>query len=459
MNTTNRKRQSKQQAGELDAALRQLQELVDLTEADELQPSSAQTVYTTSVVLWLLVLQRLDRGCSMAAAVKQLLPASEDLLPANKRIEQGTLSSSTAAYSDGRRRLSLETVMWLANAVWQSLVNTTSPTWHGRRVFALDGTTLALPPEWELRESFPPATNQYGESAWPIAYLVVAHEVESGAALPPEIGAMYGENAVSETNLIHDHLRRIPDGSIVLADSSYGITRVAHAMVEADKRFVLRMKKDRFRRLQKAAVLVAQGEGWKTYEGYWKPSRRELKENPQLPADLQISVRLHKFETEQGEVIYLATDLPEGIDQIAELYGHRWSVETDLSHLKVTLDVENIRAKSPDMFRKELMTSMVAYNLTIQFRRQAAAKAKLPPRRLSFKGVWDVFRIFLLRSNYPRTADWESIYERALNMAAKEKLPNRPGRSYPREAYKRRPKSQHFQKRIPPWNQHQNNPN
>lgn len=455
MSTSKQKRQKVQ----LDAALRQLQELVDLAEADELQPSSAQTVYTTSVVLWLLVLQRLDKGCSMADAVKQLLTARGDLLPPNKRVEEKTLSGSTAAYSDGRHRLSQETVMWLTDAVWRSLVDATSPTFHGRRVFALDGTTLALPPEWELRESFPPATNQYGESAWPIAYLVVAHEVESGAALPPEIGAMYGENAVSETSLIHDHLRRIPDGSVVLADSSYGITRVAHAITQADKRFILRMKKDRFARLQKDAELIEQGEDWKTYQGFWKPSRRELKENPQLPADLQIPVRLHEFESEKGEVIYLATDLPQDIDEIAELYGCRWSVETDLSQLKVTLDVENIRAKSPAMFRKELMTSMVAYNLTIQFRRQAAARAKLPPRRLSFKGVWSVFRIFLLRQNYSRLADWEDAYQRALNLAAKEKLPNRPGRSYPREAYKRRPKSQHFQKRIPPWNHPQTNPN
>ena len=110
--------------------------------------------------------------------------------------------------------------MWLTDQVWQSLVNATSPTFDGRRVFTLDGTTLALPPEWELREAFPPATNQHGESAWPMAYLVVAHEVESGAALPPEIGAMYGAQAVSETSLIHDHLRRIMAAIAPSADST-----------------------------------------------------------------------------------------------------------------------------------------------------------------------------------------------------------------------------------------------
>ena len=50
--------------------------------------------------------------------------------------------------------------------------------------------------------------------------------------------------------------------------------------------------------------------------------------------------------------------------------------------------LENLRCRSVDMMKKELLTSVVAYNLVIQFRRQAAEVAKLPPRRVSFKEVW-----------------------------------------------------------------------
>ncbi|QDU96631.1 IS4 family transposase [Lignipirellula cremea] len=445
-------------AAEFDAVFAQLEEIVDLRQADELQPSHAQTIYTSGVVLWLLVLQRLRGGCSMAEAVKALIEQRPDIVPDNKRIEEATLSSSTAAYSRGRSRLSLETVMWLCNAVWRSLVDNAPPTFGGRRVFALDGTTISLGPEWELYDVFPPASNQYGESAWPMAYLVVAHEVESGAALPPEIGAMYGDQAVSETSLIHDHLQRIPADSVILVDTAYGITRVAYEFHTANQRFVVRMKKDRFRRLQKDAELIEQGEDWKTYRGQWTPSRRELRDNPQLPEDFSLPIRLHVFESVHGETIYLATDLTDELDVIADLYSQRWRVETDLSQIKVTLDIENILAKSPEMFRKELMASIVAYNLTIQFRKQAAEQANVPPRRLSFTGVWDVFRIFLLQKTFPDAGAWRTAYARALKYAAREKLPNRPGRSYSRESYKRRSKSSHFKKRSPPWNQPENEP-
>ena len=115
----------------------------------------------------------------------------------------------------------------------------------------------------------------------------------------------------------------------------------------------------------------------------------------------------------------------------------------------MVLNAENIRAKSVEMFHKELLTSLVAYNLVTQFRRQAAALIGQPPRRLSFKRNWTTFRIFLLQHMYTDASQWREKFRIALEIATKDKLPNRPGRSYPREAYPRRPKSSQFQKRKP----------
>ena len=121
-------------------------------------------------------------------------------------------------------------------------------------------------------------------------------------------------------------------------------------------------------------------------------------------------------------------------------------MEHDIRDVKVTLDTENIRAKSVDMLHKELLTSMVAYNLVVQFRRQAAKLAGLPPRRLSFTGVWNTFESFLLTQPPCSAAEWTERYEEALTIASRDKLPNRPGRSYPRRAHPRRPKSTKFMK-------------
>jgi hypothetical protein len=74
-----------------------------------------------------------------------------------------------------------------------------------------------------LKTAFPPASNQHGPGVWPIAHLVVAHELESGCALPPQLGAKFGPGAQSETELAQALLPRLPAAFIVIADRNFGI--------------------------------------------------------------------------------------------------------------------------------------------------------------------------------------------------------------------------------------------
>ena len=99
------------------------------------------------------------------------------------------------------------------------------------------------------------------------------------------------------------------------------------------------------------------------------------------------------------------------------------------------------------MVKKELMTSVIAFNLIMQFRRQAAKLARVTPRRLSFKGVWLSFRDRLLLKEPENLSAWQELYAAALISAGKRKHPNRSKpRSYPRRAHPRRPKSTKFMK-------------
>jgi len=184
---------------QFDVAFERLTQLVDLQHADRLHPVRSNAVYISSVVLWMLVYQRMSPDATLEAAVKNLIDSRPDFLPDNKRVSAGTLSSNTSTYSQARSRMPLSVAEWFAGQVSSSLIDATQPTFGQRRVFLFDGTTITLAPEEELQQAFPPASNQYGEGVWPVALLVVAHELASGAALLPEIGAMYGPDAVSET--------------------------------------------------------------------------------------------------------------------------------------------------------------------------------------------------------------------------------------------------------------------
>ena len=159
-----------------------------------------------------------------------------------------------------------------------------------------------------------------------------------------------------------------------------------------------------------------------------------------------MNVLLHEVPLDNRETLYLVTTLDVRSEQAGEFYQSRYDVEHDIRDVKVTLDTENIRAKSVSMVKKELLTSIVAYNLVVQFRRQAAELAGVPPRRLSFTGVWNTFESFLLHQPPCNAETWKKRYDKALQVASRDRLPNRPGRSYARRAHPRRPKSTKFMK-------------
>jgi hypothetical protein len=435
---------------DFDRAFEQLRQLVDFDQVDEMFPVAANGIYTTALVLWMLVYQRMSEDSSLEAAIKKMLETRPEFLRQNKRLEEGTLSTSTGAYSRARTRMPLEAANWLAEGVSQALIEASPPSYRGRRLFITDGTTITLAPEEALQRQFPPASNQFGEGVWPVVLVVVTHELASGAALIPEIGAMYGPHAVSETALVRRGFEQLPADGVVMTDSGFGIFRVAHEARQSGHLFLLRLTKTRFEALRTKATLLCEGDHWKSYSHTWSPSTKERKNHPELPADARLQVRLHEIVTNDEWTLYLATDLMDEEDTalaLAGVYGHRYDVEIDIRNLKVVLNTETIRARSVEMFQKELLMSVVAYNLTTQFRRQAAELAGLPPRRLSFKRTWTTFSTFLLSAMYTDARSWRERYRLALHYAMHDKLPNRPGRSYEREAYSRRPKSTQFKKR------------
>ena len=205
----------------------------------------------------------------------------------------------------------------------------------------------------------------------------------------------------------------------------------------------------RNKRITGKTLSKASGQNWTTYSHTWRPSVKERQTPPDLPPDAVIEVRLHEIRIHDTLTLFLVTSLPHPAEELSELYRHRGDVEVDLRNLKVVLNTERIEARSVEMFHKELLTSLVAYNLVTQFRRQAAALIAEPPRRMSFKSTWTTFNIFRWSSQAKDASGWRAKYRPALLIATQDKLPNRPGRSFEREAYARRPKSTQFKKRKP----------
>jgi hypothetical protein len=415
---------------------------------DQLESPTAR-VYTQAPTLWLLVLQRLGGGLTLNEAVKDLIENHSDILPQNRRVTEGKLSENNSAYNRARQRLPLDVIEQFSHRICDHLARRAPPAFDGHRVFILDGTTITLPPTPALKRAFPPASNQHGESVWPVAMLMVAHEMQTGCALVPQVDPMYGPNNSSESRQAGQIIKRLPKGSLVLADSGFGIFSVAFACCNQGQEFLLRLTKQRYKSHVKKATLVDEGEGHRTHHFVWKPSTKERQNHSDLPTDAVIEVFIHQIDLDNGQTLELITNVQADGPSVGELYRRRYDVEFDIRDLKVTMDTENIRAKSVDTMMKELLGSVIAYNLVMQLRKQAAKLIQVAPRRLSFSGVWRTFQYNLLRKDFDTLEQWNLEYHRALVSASGHKLPERKtARSYPRLAHPRRQKSTKYQRSL-----------
>ena len=192
-------------------------------------------------------------------------------------------------------------------------------------------------------------------------------------------------------------MAKLPEKSLVMTDSGFGIFGVAH---EAPLHDATHGSQKRF----------ARRPPWFLKAHTTRRTRKWVR-RPVILLSTSLEV------THPALTLYLVThaDTLAGLFKFPGRFGN----------LKVVMDTENIRAKSVDMFTKELFTSVVAYNLVGQFRRQAAEINKM-----SFK------------KTRPSRRFCSVIYIRreAYQPLIKDKLPNRPGRTAKREAYKKRPK-------------------
>ena len=433
---------------ELESALARFRSLLDRPEINSLQEHPPTTIYTPWVVVWLMVYQRLHGNASLSDAVTELFRIKEHL-PPNRRITEETLSTDTGAYSRARSRLYPEVAEAVSDHVFQTLMEGSSPSWEGRRVFLFDGTTSALASVDRLRQEFPPATNQHRASPWPILHWAVAHELSSACALRPEIGAKYGPAAVSEVTLAIRLLTRLPPGSVIMADRNFGVFAFFRAAQAVGHDVVTRLTKARFQALRRSARPIEPGR----WELSWKPSAADRRKHPELSADDYVNVELHEVEvvTSDGEslTLHIATTLLTGGQKLAQLYGLRFNVETDIRNVKVVLRMDELRGQSRYMLRKELALGTVAYNLVIQIRRLAAQQAGVPPRRLSFSGSWSLVKIILLDPVKWTTDAFLQNFRFVLRGCAQRKVPNRPGRKYPRQVLRR---SQKYPYRARPPN-------
>jgi putative transposase len=393
-------------------------------------------VYSVRVVLWLMMLQRLHAGATLSTAVQLLIQgAAAPLLERCHRVQRGKVSSRTGAYCQARQKLPKLLCREVSQQIFERLMQVLGEDPGAPRVFVLDGSSLELEHSTELVRSYPPATNQFGRSHWPVLRIVVAHELETGLAVAPCWGPMYGAQAVSEQELADKLMGQVPETSTILADRNFGVFWMAYMAQQRGLRVLLRLTEERARKLVPA--ISQPGE----YAVVWHASRFDGGKTRSFPSDCSVSGRLIAARIGRGKSqqwLYLFTTLDLPWQENVEFYRRRADIETDLRALKRTVNLHHIHAKSQDMLEKELLIAMSAYNFVRAVMCMAARHSGRKTRQISFSGVLTVVNCAWSKLVAAADDSDPDAFLRVVELASQCTLPKRTKpRSYPRERWRR----------------------
>jgi hypothetical protein len=391
-------------------------------------------VFSPLVTLWVFLGQVLSADQSCRAAVARLVA---------HRVAHGQrpCSARTGAYCRARRRLPEAFVSAAACSVGRGLDARGDPRWRwkGRRVYLFDGTMVTMPDTPANQAAYPQVYNQGPGVGFPIARLGALISLACGAVV--NLGfCRYAGKGQGEVSLLRRLWDALAPGDVLLGDRLMSGWVGMHLLKERGVDTVSRLSAHRradFRkgtRLGKDDHLVI----WKKPTSIRSVDRRTYNTLPDA-----ITVREARFRVEQPgfrtrSVVVVTTLLdPKQAtrEELAELYRARWNNELDLRSLKSTMQMGELRCKTPEAVRKEVWAHVLAYNLIRTVMAQAAARHEIPPRSISFKGAMqtvEAFRPLLEQRPARDAAGRRGLYDELLGAIATHRVADRPDRFEPR---------------------------
>jgi Transposase DDE domain len=321
--------------------------------------------------------------------------------------------------------------------------------WHGHRTFFVDGSGCSMPDTPTLQKAFGQSTEQRPGCGFPMAHLLGLFHAGTGALLKLVVAPLLTHD-LAQVQQVHPMLA---PGDVLVADR--GLCSYAHLalLAQAGVHAVLRVGarqivdftpgrpfvKPSVRRTP--AVKGIPRSRWLKALGvqdqlvaWLKPttcpswlSREALEALPDSLVLREVRYRIGTSGFRTREITLITTLLDAetyGVRDLAQLYRQRWQVETALSHLKTTMQMEVLHCKTVPGVLKELTVFAIVYNLVRLVMCQSATLQRLNIERISF--------IDALR--------WLGALGTEVPLDALIVNPIRPNRVEPR-VKKRRPKS------------------
>jgi hypothetical protein len=394
-------------------------------------------VDTPAVTVWAFLSQCLSPDHSCRDAVARLIAW---------RVAQGLrpCSPETGAYCTARGDLPEKALHGLMRDSGKQVEENSPETWlwHGRTVCVVDGATVTMPDTAANQATYPQPRTQKPGCGFPIARVLVVFSLSVGTVVEAAIGKYKGKQT-GESSLFRGLYGAMAEGDVILADRCFSgwcdiaLPRQRGVDVVLRKHQLRRTDFRTGKRLGKDDHLVSwtrpQRPKWMSIEQYATlPDALTLRE-------VRVRVAQKGFRTRSLVVVTTLLNAEEyPRDEIASLDRQRWQAELHLRSLKVVLQMDHLRCKTPERVRNEFYTHLLGYNLIRGVMAAAAFQAGRSPWEISFKGTLQTLSQFLpmLLSSISSEAWCQAL----LTAVAAHIVGNRPDRFEPRRV-KHRPKS------------------
>jgi len=362
-----------------------------------------------------------------------------------ERVTQGKepVSPDNSAYCKARDRMPEDFIHELVTDTAFAIEKGTPEEWlwKNRKVKLVDGSTLTMADTAENQREYPQHSKQKAGVGFPITRLMAVFSLASGCILDMANGPYKGKGT-GEHGLLRQLMHCFQAGDIVIGDAyfpSYFLIAMFQ-LAGVDCLFAYDGKRDMdFRTGERL--------GKKDHLIFWqkpaRPSWMSYEQYDQIPDAIQIRECIVSIERPgfSSTTVTLITTLLDpqyaSKQELGWLYGQRWAAELNLAALKTVLKMEHIRAKTPEMVRKEIWATILAYNLIRKLIGEAAYQYGLLAREISFKGAVQNLNAFRPLWLNPAVSNHSELIQILLLLISKRRVANRPGRVEPRAIKKR----------------------
>jgi putative transposase len=361
--------------------------------------------YTPAVTLWGWLSQTLHAGpmrsCGAAVARVVVLCVMLNREPP---------SPDTGTYCRARAKLPEAVLERLVYGVGDALEARVPADWlwQGRHVKIGDGTTLSTPDTPANQHAWPQSRSQKPGVGFPILRLVVLLSLATAALCGVAIGPYQGKQT-GEPALLRELLDRFQAGDVFLGDCCFAAYLMLALLLGRGVDSVVRQHQRR-----RTDFRCGQRLGRRDHVVLWqRPARPEWMDE----------------ETYRG--------IPPTIS-VRELEV-RVEVRGFLRSIKTTLYMDDLRCKTPEMVRREILVHWLSYNLIRKVMAQAALHQQRLPRELSFAAAIAAIGSAWGQASVANRKTLTVLAETQWRLIAWHEVGHRPNRVEPR-AIKRRPK-------------------